>query len=63
MSIKEIADKFTAKIPEDAAKDFYDRFLDLAIFINETCEDGEFKESAISKLGTALGSAYKNKRL
>jgi hypothetical protein len=63
MKNQEIADWCLKKVPEKAAKDFYDRFLDLAIYINESCKDGDEKDLAISDLLTALETAYSNKRL
>lgn len=58
MTNQEIADRFTALVPEGAPKDFYDRYLDLAIYVNETSLDGVEKDSAITDLEDALETAY-----
>lgn len=58
MTNQEIADRFTALIPEGASKDFYDRFLDLAIYVNETTLDDSNRAEALLSLETALEDAY-----
>lgn len=63
MTNQEIADRFTLLIPEGASKDFYDRFLDLGIYINETSRDGLLKDDAITSLELALEDAYKTERI
>lgn len=58
MTNQEIADLFTTKIPENAPKDLYDRYVELAIFINQTTADGENNTNVISGMADNLALAY-----
>lgn len=63
MTNQEIADAFAEHIPENAPKDFYDRYLDVAIYVNETTKPGPFTDSAINSLEDALEIAYTTERI
>lgn len=58
MTNQEIADLFTTKIPENHPKDLYDRYVDVAIYINQTTADGEDNTAVINGMADNLGLAY-----
>jgi hypothetical protein len=60
MDNQEIADLFTTKIPENEPKDLYDRFLNLAIYLNETTKEDSYDtlEGIVQDLSNLLDQAY-----
>lgn len=65
MTNQEIADLFTAEVPEGKPKDLYDRFLDLAIYLNETTKEDSYDtlEGIIRDMSNLLDQAYDLERI
>ena len=63
MTNQEIADLFTELIPDGDPKDLYDRFLDIAIYINETTKEGEDISIVINSMASCLNLAYTLERI
>jgi hypothetical protein len=59
---QEIADLFTGRIPENSPKDLYDRYLDLAIYINDTSDEDD-NIGVINGLADNLELAYSIERI
>ena len=59
MTNEELANQFRTKVPTNEPLDYFDRCVDLAIYINESVEDNEDKEFAIIAVEQAMIDAYR----
>ena len=63
MTNQEIANLFTSHIPANSPRDLYDRYLDLAIYINQTTAENEDSTEVINDLANCLALAYELERI
>ena len=58
MTNEELANYFRSTVHEAAPLDYFDRFVDLAIYLNETLNSGNLKDTLIDDLQNAMVHAY-----
>jgi hypothetical protein len=58
MTNEELAKQFREKVPEVASLDYFDRFVDLAIYLNETLGPKEGAYPIIGDLLSSMVHAY-----
>lgn len=63
MTNQEISNLFNSKVPANKPKDLYDRYMDVAIYINDTTAIGEDNTQVINDLADSLTLAYELERI
>lgn len=63
MTNQEISNLFNSKVPVNKPKDLYDRYMDVAIYINDTTAIGEDNTQVINDLADSLTLAYELERI
>lgn len=62
MTNEELADKYREVVDsfdEPVPMDYYDRVVDLAVYFNETLEEGDSKNTILGSLEKVMVDAYK----